>query len=81
VFHLTDKLKLKLLKINNISKANPQMMVIVNMTIHPVVCEQSDFYRYSDFRNSKKLDPLQIPAKEISDQNMLAFQSYFDVRN
>jgi hypothetical protein len=44
---------------------------IVDITIHPVVCQISDFHRNSDFWNSQKLDPFQIPAKK-SGQNMVA---------
>jgi hypothetical protein len=52
-------------------------MDIVDMAIHPVFCQKSDFHGKSDFQNSQKLDPLQITAKTISGQNMLAFQRYF----
>ena len=54
-----------------------QTMDIVEMAIHQAVCKKSEFHAKSDFRNSQKLDPLQIPAKDISGQNMLAFQRYF----
>jgi hypothetical protein len=39
-------------------------MDIVDMAIQPVVCRKSDFLGNSDFQNSQKLDPLQIPAKK-----------------
>jgi hypothetical protein len=38
-------------------------MDFVEMAIHPVVCQKSDLLKNSDFQNSQKLDPLQIPAK------------------
>jgi hypothetical protein len=50
-------------------------MDIVDMAIHAVVCQKSDFHRNISFQSS------QIPAKQISCQNMLAFQRYFGVRN
>jgi hypothetical protein len=37
-------------------------MNIVDMPIHPVVSQKSDFHGNSDFQNSQKLDPLQIPS-------------------
>jgi hypothetical protein len=40
-------------------------MDIVDMAIYPVVCQKSDNHRNSDFQNSQKLDPLQIPAKKF----------------
>jgi hypothetical protein len=40
-------------------------MEIVDMAIHPVVCQKSDFHRNSDFQNLKKLELLQIPAKKF----------------
>jgi hypothetical protein len=40
-------------------------MDIVDMTIHPVVCQKSDFHGNSDFQNCQKLDPLQIPATKF----------------
>jgi hypothetical protein len=55
-------------------------MDIVDMTIYPVVCQTYDFRGNSDFKNSKKLDPLQIPTKN-SGQNMVTFQKYFGARN
>jgi hypothetical protein len=42
------------------------MMDIVDMAIHPVVCQKSDFHGNSDIQNSQKLDPLQIQAKKFS---------------
>jgi hypothetical protein len=41
-------------------------MDIVDMAIHAALCQKSDFHRNSDFQNSQKLDPLQIPAKNYS---------------
>ncbi len=38
---------------------NPQTMDIVEMAIHPVVCQKSDF------QNSQNIDPLQMPAKNF----------------
>jgi hypothetical protein len=39
-------------------------MDIVDMAIHPDVCQESDFHGKSDFfHNSRKLDPLQMPTK------------------
>jgi hypothetical protein len=55
-------------------------MDIVDMTIHPVVCQKYDFYRNNDFQNSQKVDHIQIPAKN-SGQNMVAFKRYFGARN
>ncbi len=60
--------------------SQPQTVDIVDMAIHKVVCQKSDFLRNSDFQNSQKLDPLQITAKKSS-QTMLAFQRYFSARN
>jgi hypothetical protein len=37
-------------------------MDIVDIAIRQVVCQKSDWN--SDFQNSPKLDPLQIPAKK-----------------
>jgi hypothetical protein len=56
------------------------MMDIVDMAIHPHVCQKSDFHEHSDFLNSQKLDHLQMKAKKL-DQNMLDFQRYFGARN
>ncbi len=63
------------------TEVDPQAMDIVDMAIHPVVCQKSDFHKNSDFRNFQKLDHLQIPAKTISGQNMLSYQRYFEARN
>jgi hypothetical protein len=43
----------------------PQITDIVNMAIQPIVCQKSEFHINSDFRNSQKLDLLQIPAKNF----------------
>jgi hypothetical protein len=43
----------------------PQTMNIVDLAIQQVICQKSDFHGNSDFQNSQKLDPLQIPAKKI----------------
>jgi hypothetical protein len=51
------------------------------LIIHRVVCQKSDFYGNIDIQNSQKLDTLEITAKKISGQNMLAFQRYFGARN
>jgi hypothetical protein len=40
-------------------------MDIVDMAIHPVFCQKSDFNGNSDFQNFVKLDPLQITAKKF----------------
>jgi hypothetical protein len=56
-------------------------MDIIDMAIHRVVCQKSDFHGNSDFQNSQKLDPLLNKSKKISGQNMLAFQRYFGARN
>jgi hypothetical protein len=56
-------------------------MDIAHLAIHGVVCQKSDFHGNSDIQNSQKLDPLEITAKKISGQNMLAFQRYFVARN
>jgi hypothetical protein len=50
----------------------PPTIDIVDMAIHRVDCQKSDFHGNSDFRNSQKLDPLHIPAKN-SGQNMVGF--------
>jgi hypothetical protein len=55
-------------------------MDIVDMAIHPVICQKSDVHRNSDFQKSQKLDPLQIPAKNLR-KNIVAFQTYFGARN
>jgi hypothetical protein len=54
---------------------------IVDMAIHRVFCQKSDFHGNSDFQNFQMLDSLQITEKKISGQNMLAFQRYFGARN
>ena len=36
------------------------------MAIHPGVCQKSEFHGKSDFQNSQKLDPLQIPFQAIN---------------
>ncbi len=38
-------------------------MDIVDMAIHQVVCQKSDFHGNSDFQNSQKLGLLQKTAK------------------
>jgi hypothetical protein len=53
-------------------------MNIKNMAVHAAVCQKSEFYGNSDFQN---FYPLQIPAKTIYGQNMLAFQRYFGARS
>jgi hypothetical protein len=40
-------------------------MDMVDMAIHRVVCQKSDFHGNSDFQNSQKIDPLQVTAKKI----------------
>jgi hypothetical protein len=52
----------------------------VDLAIHRVVCQKSDFHGNSDIQNSQNLDPLEITAKK-SGQNMLAFKKYFGARN
>jgi hypothetical protein len=47
----------------DVDKFSPQTMDIVDMVIHPVVCQKSDFLSNSGFQNSQKLNLLQIPAK------------------
>jgi hypothetical protein len=49
-------------------------MDLVDLAIHGVVCQKSDFHGNSDIKNSQKLDPLEITEKNLG-QNMLAFQS------
>jgi hypothetical protein len=61
--------------------SHPQTMDSVDMAIHRVVCQKSDYHGNSDFQNSQKWDTLQIKAKKISGQNVLAFQRYFGARN
>jgi hypothetical protein len=56
-------------------------MDLVALAIHGVVFQKSVFHGNSDFRNSQKLDPLEITAKNYSGQNMQAFQKYFGARN
>jgi hypothetical protein len=55
-------------------KLHPQTKDIVDMAVHPVVCQKSDFHGNSDFQNSQKLEPQQVPAKD-SGMIILAFQS------
>jgi hypothetical protein len=38
-------------------------MDIIDLAIHQVVCQKSDFHGNSDFQNSQKLDPLQKSKK------------------
>jgi hypothetical protein len=47
------------------------------LAIHGVLGQKSDFHSNSDIQNSQKLDPLEINSKNISGQNMPAFQRYF----
>jgi hypothetical protein len=47
----------------NIAESTSQTMDIVDMAIHWVVCQKSDFHGKSDFQNSQKLPPLQVKAK------------------
>jgi hypothetical protein len=54
-------------------------MDTVYMAIHPV-SQNSDFPENSDFQNSQKLDPIQIPAKTFQ-ANVPAFRRYFGARN
>jgi hypothetical protein len=61
--------------------AEQQTTDFIDMAIHPVVCQKSDFHRNSDFQKSQKLDPLQIPPKKNSGENMVAFQRHFGARN
>jgi hypothetical protein len=44
----------------------PQTVDIVDLAIHGVVCQKSDFHGNSDIQNSQKLDPLKITAKKFS---------------
>ena len=39
-------------------------MYIVDMAIHQVVCQKSDFHGNRDFQNFQNLDPLLITAKK-----------------
>jgi hypothetical protein len=39
-------------------------MNIVDLAIHRVACQKSDFHGNSDIQNSQKLDPLEIIAKK-----------------
>jgi hypothetical protein len=56
-------------------------MDIVDMAIHPVVCQISDFNGNSDFRNFLKLDPLQIPAARKFRPKYVSLSKYFGARN
>ncbi len=47
------------------TKCNLQTYTTVDMAIHGVVCQKSDFYGNSDIQNCQKLDPLEITAKNI----------------
>jgi hypothetical protein len=38
-------------------------MDLVDLAIHSVVCQKSDFHGNSDIQNSQKLDPLEIRAE------------------
>jgi hypothetical protein len=40
-------------------------MDLVDLAIHRVVCQKSDFHGNSDIQNSRKLDPLEITAKKF----------------
>jgi hypothetical protein len=50
---------------------------IIDLAVHGVVRQKSDFHGNSDIHNSQKLDPLEITAIKISGQNRLDFQRYF----
>jgi hypothetical protein len=43
----------------------PQTMDLVDLEIHGVVCQKSDFHGNSDIQNSQKLDPLEITVKKF----------------
>jgi hypothetical protein len=43
----------------------PQTLDTVDLAIHGVVCQKSDFHGNSDILNSQKLDPLEITAKKF----------------
>jgi hypothetical protein len=59
----------------------PTDLDIVDLAIHGVVCQKSDFHGNSDIQNSQRLDPLEITARKNSGQNKLAFQRYFGATN
>jgi hypothetical protein len=49
-------------------------MDIVDMAIHLVVCQKSDFHGNSDFQNSQKLYPFQITRKKFQAKMCLPFK-------
>jgi hypothetical protein len=51
-------------------------MDIVDMAVHPVVCQKSDCHKNSDFQNSQELEALQIPEKIFFPK-----YGYFGARN
>jgi hypothetical protein len=55
-------------------------MDIVDLAIHGVFCQKSDFHGNSDIPKFPKARPYEI-CKKISSQNMLSFQRYFGARN
>jgi hypothetical protein len=48
-----------------VGRAQPQTLDIVDLAIHGVVCQKSDFRGNGDIQNSQKLDPLEITAKKF----------------
>jgi hypothetical protein len=51
---LSTRMKQRMSQLWHAVSSCPQMMDIVDMALHPVVCLKSDFHRNSDFPNSQK---------------------------
>ncbi len=43
----------------------PQTMDIVDLAIHGLLCQKSDFQGNNDIQNSQRLDPIEITAKKF----------------
>jgi hypothetical protein len=67
--------------IKNYARIGPQSLNIVDLAIHGVVGQKTDFHGNREIQNSRRLDHLEIIANKISSQNKLAFQRYFGARN
>jgi hypothetical protein len=54
---------------------------IVDLAIHGVVCQKTDFHGNSVIQNSQKLDPLEIRAKKFQTKISLPFKDILVQKN
>jgi hypothetical protein len=52
---------------------SPQTIDIIDLAIHVVVCQKSDFHGKNDIQNSQRLGPLEITAKKFMAKICLPF--------